>query len=90
MVGLGLPAGLALLSLTAAPGVATLAGMKPQTALEALARRRLPVSGWPWRSFGYLLVTLPAALVAAALLAVSAVPWLVLAAGESVARRSRC
>src|SRR6185437_6466517 len=55
--------------------------MSPQTALEAVAWRRLPVSGWPWRSLGYLLATLHAALVAAALLAVPAVPWMVLAGG---------
>jgi signal transduction histidine kinase len=55
--------------------------MNPQTALEALAWRRLPVSGWPWRSLGYLLYTLPAALIAAALLAVPAGPWMVLAGG---------
>jgi signal transduction histidine kinase len=55
--------------------------VNPQTALEALAWRRLPVSGWPWRSFGYLLATLHAALVAAALLAVPTVPWMVLAGG---------
>jgi signal transduction histidine kinase len=73
--------GLALLSVTAAAGAATLAGMNPQTALEALAWRRLPVSGWPWRSLGYLLATLHAALVAAALLAVPTVPWMVLADG---------
>jgi signal transduction histidine kinase len=55
--------------------------MSPQTPLEALAGRRLPVSGWPWRSLGYVLATLPAALIAAALLAVLAVPWIVLAGG---------
>ena len=55
--------------------------MSPQTPLEALAGRRLPVSGWPWRSLGYVLATLPSALIAAALLAVPAVPWLVLAGG---------
>jgi len=49
----------------------------PRTALEALARRRLLVSSWPWRSAGYLLTTLPAALAAQAGLAI---PWLVLAA----------
>jgi signal transduction histidine kinase len=53
----------------------------PRTALEAIAWRRLLVSSWPWRSAGYLLATLLVALVAAALLAVPAVPWLVLAAG---------
>jgi signal transduction histidine kinase len=67
--------------LTAVAGAATLAGVNPQTALEALAWRRLPVSGWPWRSLGYLLATLLAALVAAALLALPAAPWLVLAGG---------
>ena len=77
----GIPAGLALLLLTAAAGAATLAGVNPQTALEAVAWRRLPVSGWPWRSLGYVLATLHAALVAAALLAVPAVPWMVLAGG---------
>ncbi|MGE5132865.1 MAG: sensor domain-containing protein [Gemmatimonadota bacterium] len=54
---------------------------RPRTALEALTWRRLLASSWPWRSAGYLLATLPVALVAAALLAVPAVPWLVLAAG---------
>ena len=54
---------------------------RPQTTLEALGWRRLLVSGWPWRSAGYLLATVPVAIVAAALLAVPAVPWLVLAAG---------
>ena len=55
---------------------------KPRTALEALAWPRLLASRWPWRSAGYLLATLPAALVAAVLLAVPAAPWLVLAAGR--------
>jgi signal transduction histidine kinase len=49
----------------------------PQTALEAVTWRRLLVSSWPWRSAGYLLTTVPVALVAAAALAI---PWLVLAA----------
>ena len=82
MVGPAIPAGLALPLLTDAAGLATLTGMKPQTALEAVAWRRLPVSGWPWRSLGYLLATLPAAIFAAALLVVPAVPWLVLAGGR--------
>ena len=56
--------------------------MVPQTALEAVAWRRLPVSGWPWRSAWYLLAALHAALMAALLLAVPAVPWLVLAGGR--------
>jgi signal transduction histidine kinase len=49
----------------------------PQTALEAVTRRRLLVSSWPWRSAGYLLTTLPPALLAFAGLAL---PWLVLVA----------
>ncbi|GIF46369.1 histidine kinase [Asanoa ferruginea] len=47
----------------------------PQTALEALASRRLLVSRWPWRSVGFLFSTLPLAGVAFAVLAI---PWLVL------------
>ena len=54
----------------------------PQTALEAVTWRRLPISSWPWRSAGYLLRTLPAAALAAAALAIPAVPWLMLAAGS--------
>ncbi len=49
----------------------------PQTALQAVTWRRLLVSSWPWRSAGYLLTTLPAALPAFAVLAI---PWLVLVA----------
>jgi hypothetical protein len=52
----------------------------PQTALQAIAWPRLLVSGWPWRSAGYLLTNLPLAAAAIAGLAVPAVPWLVLAA----------
>ena len=52
----------------------------PQTALQAVAWPRLLVSGWPWRSAGYLLTNLPLAVAALAGLAVPAVPWLVLAA----------
>jgi signal transduction histidine kinase len=53
----------------------------PQTALQAVTWRRLLISSWPWRSAGYVLASLPAAVVAAAGLAVPAVPWLMLAAG---------
>ena len=53
----------------------------PDTALKAVAWRYLLVSRWPWRSAGYLFATLPAAAVAAAGLAIPAVPWLVLAGG---------
>src|ERR1700761_6610021 len=53
----------------------------PETALKAAGWRFLPVSGWPWRSAGYLFATVGVAVVAAAGLAVPAGPWLVLAAG---------
>jgi signal transduction histidine kinase len=53
----------------------------PRTALEAVTWRHLLISGWPWRSAAYLLATLLAAAVSAALLAIPAVPWLVLSAG---------
>jgi signal transduction histidine kinase len=53
----------------------------PQTPLEAVTWRRLLVSSWPWRSAGYVLVSVPVAVVAAAGLAIPAVPWLMLAAG---------
>jgi signal transduction histidine kinase len=53
---------------------------RPQTALQAARWPRLLISGWPWRSAGYLLSTLPLALAAQAGLAIPAAPWLVLAA----------
>jgi signal transduction histidine kinase len=65
-------------------GTATVIGMRtsaPQTALEAVTWRRLLISSWPWRSAGYVLVSLPVAVVAAAGLAIPAVSWLMLAAG---------
>ncbi|MGD0556632.1 MAG: sensor domain-containing protein [Streptosporangiaceae bacterium] len=54
----------------------------PDTALKAAGSRYLLVSGWPWRSAGYLFATFPAAVVAAAGLAIPAVPWLILAGGD--------
>jgi signal transduction histidine kinase len=53
----------------------------PRTALQAVAWRRLLISSWPWRSAGYVLISLPVAAVATAGLAIPAVPWLMLAAG---------
>jgi signal transduction histidine kinase len=47
----------------------------PRTALEAVTRRRLLISSWPWRSAGYLLTSL---LVAVPAFAALAIPWLVL------------
>jgi signal transduction histidine kinase len=49
----------------------------PGTALQAVAWRRLPASSWPWRSAGYLITTLPAALAAAVPLGVASLPWAV-------------
>jgi signal transduction histidine kinase len=54
----------------------------PETALKAAGWRFLLVSSWPWRSAGYLLATLLAGAVAATLLAVPALPWLLLAGGS--------
>jgi signal transduction histidine kinase len=54
----------------------------PRTAVEAVAWRRLLISGWPWRSAAYLLVSLLVAGAAASGLAIPAVPWLVLASGS--------
>ena len=54
----------------------------PDTALKAAGWRYLPVSGWPWRATGYLFGTIPVAVVAAAGLAIPAVPWFVLAANK--------
>jgi len=79
-VGLGIPRGYAQHDRVFRRRAATVIGMRtsaPQTALAAVAWRRLLVSNWPWRSAGYLLTTGPVALAAAALLAV---PWLVLVA----------
>ena len=56
---------------------------RPQTALEALTWRRLPVSGWPWRSVGYLLTT---PLVAVPAFVALAIPWLVLVARLAAGR----
>lgn len=70
---------------TPAGGANTVVGMpasNPRTALEAVSWRRLLISAWPWRSAGYVLATVPPALTAALLLAVPAVPWLVLLGGS--------
>jgi signal transduction histidine kinase len=53
----------------------------PDTALKAVGWRFLLLSRWPLRSAGYLCVTFLAGAVAAAGLAIPAVPWLVLAGG---------
>jgi signal transduction histidine kinase len=47
----------------------------PQTALAAVTWRALLISGWPWRSAGYLVTT---QVVGAAAASGLAVPWLVL------------
>ncbi|MEO3748549.1 sensor domain-containing protein [Plantactinospora sp. B5E13] len=55
-------------------------GPPPQTALAALAQRRFLLSGWPWRSAGYVLSTAPVALAAGVPLGLLALPWLVVLA----------
>jgi len=49
---------------------------RPETALAAILWPRLPISGWPWRSAGYLIATMPVALAA---ITVLGIPWLILA-----------
>jgi signal transduction histidine kinase len=50
----------------------------PRTPLDAVVRRRFLVTGWPWRSLGYLLAT-PAVAVAAGLpLTLLGLPWIAL------------
>jgi signal transduction histidine kinase len=48
----------------------------PRTPLEAVTRRRFLVSGWPWRSLGYLLTTPAVAMVAGPPLLLLGVPWI--------------
>ncbi|MGW4497082.1 sensor histidine kinase [Micromonospora sp. NPDC004336] len=50
----------------------------PSTLIEAVARRRFVLGGWPWRSLAYLLTTPPMALAAGLPLAMLALPWAVL------------
>jgi signal transduction histidine kinase len=50
----------------------------PQTAIEAVTRRRFLVSGWPWRSAAYLVTTVPLVLAAGVPLGLLAAPWAVL------------
>ncbi|WP_255620858.1 sensor histidine kinase [Pseudonocardia sp. DSM 110487] len=50
----------------------------PRTPLDAVIRRRFLVTGWPWRSLGYLLTT-PAVAVAAGIpLMLLGLPWIAL------------
>jgi hypothetical protein len=51
---------------------------QPRNPLEAIGRRRFLLTGWPWRSLGYLLTTLPLALGASLPLAVLGLPWVAL------------
>jgi signal transduction histidine kinase len=50
----------------------------PQTAIEAVARRRFLASRWPWRSAAYLLTSVPLVLAAGVPLGLFAIPWFVL------------
>jgi signal transduction histidine kinase len=50
----------------------------PQTAIEAVARRRFLASGWPWRSIAYLITTVPLALAVGVPVGLLATPWAVL------------
>ncbi|GAA4495310.1 sensor histidine kinase [Actinoallomurus oryzae] len=49
----------------------------PNTALEAVARRRFLLSRWPWRSLGYLLTAAVPVFVAVLPLALLTSPWAV-------------
>ncbi|GAB3145251.1 sensor histidine kinase [Micromonospora sonneratiae] len=49
-----------------------------RTALEAIGRRRLLRSAWPWRSLAYLVTALPPVFTAVVLMAVLGLPWAVL------------
>ncbi|WP_285576441.1 sensor histidine kinase [Actinoallomurus iriomotensis] len=58
----------------------------PNTALEAVARRRFLLGRWPWRSLGYLLTAAVPAFVAVLPLVLLGAPWAValrLATGEA-------
>jgi signal transduction histidine kinase len=50
----------------------------PRTPLEAITRRRFLVTGWPWRSLGYLLTTPATALMAGLPLMLLGLPWIAL------------
>ncbi|WP_338090925.1 sensor histidine kinase [Planosporangium thailandense] len=62
--------------------------MNVQTPLQALRRRGLLRSRWPWRSAAYLLTTLPVIAVAGPLFAVLGLPWLYLMARHDQDRPS--
>jgi signal transduction histidine kinase len=52
---------------------------EPTTVLTAITRRRFLLTGWPWRSLGHVLTTVPVVCVVALPFAAFCVPWLVLA-----------
>jgi signal transduction histidine kinase len=52
--------------------------MQAHTPLEALARRRFLLTGWPWRSLAYLLTTPVVAVTAGFPLMLVGLPWVVL------------
>ncbi|WP_433249875.1 sensor histidine kinase [Streptosporangium sp. CA-135522] len=47
----------------------------PRTPFESVVRRRFLVTGWPWRSLGYLLTSAAPMLMAAVPLALLSLPW---------------
>ncbi|MFD6860573.1 sensor histidine kinase [Rhodococcus sp. NPDC060086] len=51
---------------------------EPTTVLTAITRRRFLLTGWVWRSLGYLLTTVPIVGAVALPFAALCVPWLVL------------
>ncbi|MCK0091195.1 sensor histidine kinase [Rhodococcus sp. F64268] len=51
---------------------------EPTTVLTAITRRRFLLTGWLWRSLGYLLTTVPVACAVALPFAAFCVPWLIL------------
>ncbi|WP_329518723.1 sensor histidine kinase [Spirillospora sp. NBC_01491] len=53
--------------------------LPPRTPLEAVLRWRFLLSGWPWRSAGYLLTSVPAAALAAVPLTLIGLPLLIAA-----------
>jgi signal transduction histidine kinase len=50
----------------------------PRTPLEAVTRRRFVVTGWPWRSLGYLLTTPVVVMLAGLPLTMLGLPWIAL------------
>ncbi|BAL88644.1 putative two-component system sensor kinase [Actinoplanes missouriensis 431] len=52
--------------------------MELPAVLTAARRRRFLISAWPWRALGFVLSTVPLALIVAAPLGLLAAPWIIL------------